>query len=285
MLSTKSILAVQYTPARGGFRKAVGGFLRYVQYRDHANEPKREQRERGVDALVRYVAYRDAASPERRLFDRQRTVGDPQRKALVRYVARSLESVKARDERARAVYRMVLSPEQARGLDLRQVTRSVMEQLERDCGQPLPDWIAAEHRNTRHPHVHIVLPARLELERGRYRTLVITRPRLARMKEAMGREIERQRLELVHRPSLEHRLLDSAVREQERRQRLTSKHQQQLSPLDPVRWERARRRTPTWKKLARRWERILSRDYEEYERQRQLEREREARQRSWGRER
>ena len=41
MRSTKVILAVRYTAASvaGRAGRAVGGFLRYVQYRDHHNEP------------------------------------------------------------------------------------------------------------------------------------------------------------------------------------------------------------------------------------------------------
>ena len=93
----------------------------------------------------------------------------------------------------RACYRMVLSPEDARGLDLRAVTRATLTQLEVDCGGELPGWIAAEHRNTAHPHTHVVLAARVELAPGQYRPIVITRRRLARMKVAMLGEISRQR--------------------------------------------------------------------------------------------
>jgi hypothetical protein len=39
--SGRSILALKYTPVSvaGGVRKAVGGFLRYVQFRDQHAEP------------------------------------------------------------------------------------------------------------------------------------------------------------------------------------------------------------------------------------------------------
>src|SRR5207248_6449151 len=65
----------------------------------------------------------------------------------------------------RAAYRMVLSPERADGLDLKALTGAAMAQLGRDVGAT-PPWIAAIHRNTKHPHVHIVMAARRELAPG-----------------------------------------------------------------------------------------------------------------------
>jgi hypothetical protein len=188
--SARAILSLKYTPVGAGAGRAVAGFLRYVQYRDHHEAPERAA---GVEGLVRYVAYRDAASPQGRLFDEAITVGDQERKRMGAYVRRSIGDARSRSGvPARAVYRLVISPEDARGLDLRAITRSTMEQLGRDVGG-LPPWIAAEHRNTAHPHVHIVLPAWREVAPGRFRQLVITKPRLAAMKAAMTREIERER--------------------------------------------------------------------------------------------
>jgi hypothetical protein len=87
---------------------------------------------------------------------------------------------------------MIISPEDARGLDLRELTRRTMAQLQNDCGR-LPPWIAAEHRNTDHPHVHVILAARQKEVSGRARALIINRPRLERMKGAMTMELTRQR--------------------------------------------------------------------------------------------
>src|SRR5207302_4436832 len=90
--------------------------------------------------------------------------------------------------------------EHAQGLDLRRLTLAAMSQLEKDLGTYLPPWLAAEHRNTAHPHVHVVLAARREVAPGEFRALMLTKPRLARMKEALAHEIERQRR--LERPSL-----------------------------------------------------------------------------------
>lgn len=218
MLSRRAILSVRYTAVSARASKAVGGFLRYVQHRDHSNQGERE---RGLSGLVRYVAYRDAASPERRLFDRQGTVGSAARRALVKHVSRSIRGLS--DERpARAVYRFVLSPEDARGLDLRRLAMAVMAQLEQDAGPGgLPPWIAAEHRNTAHPHIHIVLAARREVAPGRFRELRVSKQRLARMKGALGREIELQRGERRVGRRLEKRLLEAARPSRSQPRRLT----------------------------------------------------------------
>jgi len=207
MRSTRAILSVQVTGAGSRAGAAVNGFLAYVQHRDHANQ----ERDGGLAGLVRYVAHRDAASPEGRLFDRERTVGDAERKELVKYVRDSLAGVPDNGREGRAVYRMVLSPEDDRGLDLRQLTRATMSQLERDTGAPLPPWVAAEHRNTAHPHVHIVMAARREVEPGRFRELRITKPRLARMKVAMSLELEQQRGARAAHRSLEERVLEAGT--------------------------------------------------------------------------
>ena len=83
----------------------------------------------------------------------------------------------------RAFYQMVISPADGRGVDLPQLTRATMERVRNDCG-PVR-WIAAEHRNTKHPHVHVVMAARRQREGGGYKTLIINRQRLERMKGAM----------------------------------------------------------------------------------------------------
>jgi len=188
--SVQAIFSVKYTPAGPKTSRAVAGFLRYVQYRDHHELPERAA---GVEGLVRDVAYRDAASPQGRLFDAQQTVGDRERKELNAYVRRSTAAARGLQGRPpRAVYRLVISPEDARGLDLRAMTRATMASLSREVSG-LPPWVAAEHRNTAHPHVHVVMPAFREVAPGRYRQLVISKARLATMKESLARELERQR--------------------------------------------------------------------------------------------
>ena len=202
MRSQRSILALRYTPVSvaGGVRRAVGGFLRYVQYRDQHLEPDAV---RAVDAYVRYVAHRDRTSPHGRVFGRDGERSDEDRRRFVDFVARSTKGLQPRwittrdgkrEDRQRAVYTFILSPEEWRGLDLRQLARAAMRQLENDAGPGgIGPWFAAEHRNTAHHHVHIVLAARRETSPGRFNNFIVTRPRLQRIKDAIALEIERQR--------------------------------------------------------------------------------------------
>lgn len=194
MKSNRAILRVNCMYASATVGNAVGKFLRYIHYRDPL---QRDENGQGLPGLVRYVAHRDQASPEGRLFTRERNVGDLERRALVGFVRRSVEAVPApllerKWSRVPAAYRFVVSPEDARGIDLRRLTREIMRQLEQDAGD-LPPWIAAEHRNTAHAHIHIVMSARREVAPGQFRGIVVTRERLARMKATMSREIELQR--------------------------------------------------------------------------------------------
>jgi hypothetical protein len=184
----------------GGVRKAVGGYLRYMQFRDQDPQPEREG---GLDAFVRYVAHRDRTSPGGRTFGAEGSLTTVDRDRLVDYVARSTKGVEPKwvktrngklEDRQRAVYQLVISPDDWHGLDLRQITRACMKQLEADAGPGgLGPWFAAEHRNTAHHHVQVVLAARREIAPGRFSTLIINRARLQRMKEAIWAEIELQR--------------------------------------------------------------------------------------------
>ena len=201
MRSGRSILALKYTPVSvaGGVRKAVGGFLRYVQFRDQHAEPETG----GLDAYVRYVAHRDRTSPGGRVFGPEQDRADVDRRRLVNYVSRSIKGLEPKwvqsrhgkqVDQQRAVYQLILSPEDWRGLDLRRLARVAMKQLEADAGPGgIGPWFGAEHRNTTHHHVHIVLAARREIAPGKFQTVLITRSRLQRMKDAIRLEMERQR--------------------------------------------------------------------------------------------
>ena len=60
-------------------------------------------------------------------------------------------------------FRLIVSPEDAADLaDLTGYTRDLMSQVEADLGTKL-DWIAVNHLNTGHPHVHVIVNGRDEL--------------------------------------------------------------------------------------------------------------------------
>jgi hypothetical protein len=209
-MSERCIVRIKFTAAGGenAVRKAVGGFLRYVQHRDlhPTSEPEREKA--AVSGLVKYVAYRDRAASRAELFSSHGSGGTQGRKEFVEFVGRSIaqsepQLFRTRDgrllDRRRAVSRLILSPEWAQGLDLERLTRSAMERLAAEAEAPDMHWIAAIHRNTAHHHVHLVVAGMHLDSTGRFHRLDISRPRLAAIKEAVALEIERQRRE--HRPT------------------------------------------------------------------------------------
>ncbi len=191
------MLTLHYMSARAaGGSRGIGRFVRYVQYRD-AHPDGEEVHD--LDGLIRYVHHRDRTSPRGQLFDAAGPAGDEQRRDFVHYVARSTQELhRAAGPRSttseRAVYQFILSPRDARGLDLKRLTRTAMSQLAANAGPgDFPPWIAGEHRNTAHAHVHVILAARREQTSGAFRTLVITKPRLAHMKPALHLKMTRQR--------------------------------------------------------------------------------------------
>lgn len=63
----------------------------------------------------------------------------------------------ARCEHDRHHFRFIVSPEDAHAMaDLKSFTRNLMGQMEKDLGTKL-DWVATDHWDTQHPHVHIVV--------------------------------------------------------------------------------------------------------------------------------
>ncbi|HUO11674.1 MAG TPA: DUF3363 domain-containing protein, partial [Caulobacteraceae bacterium] len=68
----------------------------------------------------------------------------------------------ARCEDDRHHFRFIVSPDDASELaDLKAFTRDLMEQAERDLGTRL-DWIAVDHWNTGHPHIHVLVRGRAD---------------------------------------------------------------------------------------------------------------------------
>ena len=65
---------------------------------------------------------------------------------------------KAQDEH---FFKVILSPEFGDRIDLKEHTQETIRSMERDIGTPL-EWVAAIHRNTDNPHVHIAIRGRDE---------------------------------------------------------------------------------------------------------------------------
>ena len=139
-MSERCFVKVRWDPATtaGDARRAVGGFLRYIQHRDLHPGSKPVRTAQDVHGLVKYVAYRDNASSRAELFGPEGVSGADARKGFAAYVTRSIERSQpqlfhTRDghvlDRRRAVSRFVISPERAVGLDLQQLTRVAVARM------------------------------------------------------------------------------------------------------------------------------------------------------------
>jgi hypothetical protein len=203
-MSERCIVRVKFTPAGSSsqVRRAVGGFLRYVQHRDLHPDSKPVRPTPEVSGLLKYVAYRDRANARAELFGPEGPLGSQERKDFAEYVAGSIANSRPQPyqtgdgqalDRRRAVYRFVISPERAQGLDLGALTKATVGSLESELAAGGLSWIAAIHRNTRHHHVHLVVAGMVADGAGNYRRLDLTKSRLAVVKTAVALEIERQR--------------------------------------------------------------------------------------------
>ena len=109
---------------------------------------------RSVGGLAAHLGYlqRDGVTRDGeagRLFDARSDEADA-----------SAFAARAKDDRHH--FRFIVSPEDAAELaDLRAYARDLMADVQRDLGAPL-DWVAVDHWNTAHPHIHIVLRGRLD---------------------------------------------------------------------------------------------------------------------------
>ena len=69
-------------------------------------------------------------------------------------IARQLKGWQgAGDER---LFKLIVSPEFGDRVDLSRLTRQLLERMEEDLGTEL-QWVAVEHHNTEHSHVHVVV--------------------------------------------------------------------------------------------------------------------------------
>jgi type IV secretory pathway VirD2 relaxase len=69
-------------------------------------------------------------------------------------IAGQLESWQASGDQQ--MWKIIVSPEFGDKVDLPRLTRELLEKMGKDLGTDL-EWVAAEHHNTEHPHVHVVI--------------------------------------------------------------------------------------------------------------------------------
>jgi type IV secretory pathway VirD2 relaxase len=82
-------------------------------------------------------------------------------------------------------FRFIISPEDAKDMEnLRAFTRELMKDAERDLGTRL-DWIAVDHWNTDHPHIHVLVRGKADDGQD----LVISRDYISRGLRARASEL------------------------------------------------------------------------------------------------
>lgn len=121
-----------------------------------------------VKALV--VRHRGLSSPLARHLNYLRREGVSRDDVKARLFGAKTDDVDAREFADRCKddrhhFRFIVSPEDAVDMaDLRQFTRELMAQAEKDLGTTL-DWVAIDHWNTDNPHVHVIVRGRADDDR------------------------------------------------------------------------------------------------------------------------
>ncbi|WP_411194513.1 MULTISPECIES: DUF3363 domain-containing protein [Rhodopseudomonas] len=179
-------------------------------------------------------------------------------------------------------FRVIVSPEDGAELgDLTGFTRDLMSKLEADLGTKL-DWVAVNHFNTGHPHVHVIINGRdelgedlvingdymahgireraselvtlelgpvTELEQRRKLTAEIDQDRFTRIDRALIAEAGEGPLDLRHAPADPRGIADHALR----LARLGKLKRMGLATEQaPGRWELSERLEPTLRELGER---------------------------------
>jgi hypothetical protein len=86
--------------------------------------------------------------------DAETTVGFDDRGESIAIAQRLDDWQRAGDER---MWKFIVSPEFGEQVDLKRLTRELMGRIERELGGSPLEWVAVEHYNTEHPHVHVAL--------------------------------------------------------------------------------------------------------------------------------
>ncbi len=193
-----------------------------------------------------------------------------------------------RGEDDRHQFRFIVSPEDGADLtDLTAHTRDLMKRIEADLGTRL-DWVAVNHYNTGHPHVHVIVRGKddlgenlvingdylangirerasalttlelgpvTEIEQTRKRSAEIEQDRFTRIDRAMAEEADTRFLDLRHEPAEPKRQFNRTLR----LRRLAKLEKMGLATEHaPGVWELNKRLEPTLRELGERGDIIRS---------------------------
>lgn len=187
-----------------------------------------------------------------------------------------------RGKEDRHQFRFIVSPEDGADLtDLTAHTRDLMQQIEADLGTKL-DWVAVNHHNTGHPHVHVIVRGKddlgenlvingdylangireraselttlelgpvTEIEQTRKLSAEIDQDRFTRIDRAMVEEADDRFLDLRHEPAEPRRQFNRTLR----LRRLAKLGKMGLATEHtPGVWELSERMEPTLRKMGER---------------------------------
>ncbi len=119
-------------------------------------------RTRGTVVKARVVRHTPRSAPLGRHLNYLRRDGVTRDGEKARLFGPETENADARSfaercEGDRHHFRFIISPDDAPEMsDLKQFTRDLVGQMEKDLGTKL-DWVAVDHWNTEHPHVHLIV--------------------------------------------------------------------------------------------------------------------------------
>jgi type IV secretory pathway VirD2 relaxase len=163
MYGRKSVVKASYTRNREGRKFSGTKMMAHARYLERGHGHEKGHKERGFDATREQVDISDTAH----------------------------HWCQAKDQ---LHWRIILSPDDVDLIDVREHVRKVMAQMERDLETKLT-WVAIEHENTHHHHVHIMLRGvRQEYDRnGKCLPLTMDREYVSRgIREMSEQLIERE---------------------------------------------------------------------------------------------
>ncbi|KAB2693101.1 relaxase/mobilization nuclease domain-containing protein [Brucella intermedia] len=252
----------------GGWRHSAPGMRRVVVKTRYVKDAGRNGRSA---AHLRYIqrdgTSRDGERGQLYSATEDRTDGDA-------FVERGKED--------RHQFRFIISPEDGADLlDLTAHTRDLMKQIEADLGTKL-DWVAVNHHNTGHPHVHVIVRGKddlgenlvingdylangireraselitlelgpaSEIEQARKLSAEIDQDRFTRIDRAMTEEADDRFLDLRHEPDEPRRQFNRALR----LRRLAKLERMGLATEHaPGVWELGERMEPTLREMGER---------------------------------
>lgn len=156
-----------FTPPKGAVKKSL--ISRAHPLRPSPTGPSLRRAARRCTVKVNYVANKKAGQwdAHAKYLEREGAQKEGERghgfDALHDEVELASETHRWQMDGDPRLFKIMLSPEDGDRVQLRDFTRNFMQDMESHVGKPL-EWAAVDHYNTAHPHVHVVLRGKDNLQ-------------------------------------------------------------------------------------------------------------------------